>query len=123
MNPPSFFASVTPVSIFTTDCYTPNSGDGDSYCMDSLLGGIAHDRANGYRCIMWDNVESNADGDTRITHDDNGDISTCAKKHAFPTNTKFKVNIRLSQTPKGWFHGSMASPEITLSSTGAVTNL
>ena len=124
VNPPSFFASVTPVSIFTTDCYTPGSGDADSYCMDSLLGGIAHDRGNGYRCIMWDNVESNTDSDTRITHGDgNGDISTCAKKHAFPTNTKFKVNIRLSQTPKGWFHGRMASPEITLSSTGAVTNL
>ena len=124
VNPPSFFASVTPVSIFTTDCYTPNSGDGDSYCMDSHNGGIAHDRGSGYRCIMWDNVESNTDSDTRITHGDgNGDISTCAKKHAFPANTKFKVDIRLSQTPKGWFHGRMASPEITLGSTGSVTNL
>jgi hypothetical protein len=122
INPPSFFASVTPVSIFTTDCYTPNSGDGDSYCMDSHNGGIAHDRGSGYRCIMWDNVESNTDGDTRITQG-GSDVSTCAKKHAFPVNTKFKVNVRLSQTPKGWFHGRMASPEITLSTTGSVTNL
>jgi hypothetical protein len=122
INPPSFFASVTPVSIFTTNCYTPNSGDGDSYCMDSHIGGIAHDRGEGYRCIMWDNVESDTDGDTRITQG-GSDISTCAKKHAFPANTKFKVNVRLSQTPKGWFHGRMASPEIELSSTGSVTNL
>lgn len=124
INPPAFFASITPVSIYTTACDVRYNGDGDSYCMDSHLGGMAVDRDGGYRCILWDNTESNTDADQRITNGDgNGDVSTCAKKHAFPNNTKFRISVRLSQTPKGWFHGRMSSPEISLTSTGGVTLL
>ena len=124
INPPSFFASITPVSIFTTECDVRYNGDGDSYCLDSHVGGMAVDRDGGYRCILWDNTESNTDTDQRITNGDgNGDVSTCAKKHAFPSNTKFRISVRLSQTPKGWFHGRMSSPEITLGTTGTVSTL
>jgi hypothetical protein len=124
VNPPSFFASITPVSIFGTACDVRYNGDGDSYCMDSHMGGMAVDRDGGYRCILWDNVESDTDNDTRITQEfGNGDVSTCAKKHAFPANTKFKINVRLSQTPKGWFHGRMSNPEILLESVGGVNLL
>jgi hypothetical protein len=124
VNSPSFFASITPVSFVTTLCDTRYNGDGNGYCMDSSSGGVAVDRDGGYRCIMWDNTESNTDTDERITNGDgNGDVSTCAKKHAFPANTKFKVNVRLSQTPKGWFHGRMNSPEISLATTGGVNYL
>lgn len=124
VNSPSFFASVTPVSLVTTSCDTRWNGNGDGYCMDSAFGGVAVDRDGGYRCIMWDNTESNSDNDERITFGDgNGDESTCAKKHAFPANTKFKVNVRLSQTPKGWFHGRMNSPEISLATTDGINYL
>ena len=124
VNSPSFFASITPVSFVTTSCDTRYNGDGNGYCMDSASGGIAVDRDGGYRCIMWDNTESNTDNDEMITSgDSNGDVSTCAKKHAFPANTKFKVNVRLSKTPKGWFHGRMNSPEISLATTGGVNFL
>jgi hypothetical protein len=124
VDPPSFFASVTPVSLHTTACDVRYNGDGDSYCMDSHMGGMAVDRDGGYRCILWDNTESNTDTDQRITNGDgNGDVSTCAKKHAFPNNTKFRVSVRLSQTPTGWFHGRMSNPEISLTSTGAVSLL
>ena len=121
---PSFFASITPVSFATTTCDTNYNGDGNGYCMDSDSGGIAVDQGGGYRCIMWDNTESNLDSDEKITSgDQNGDVSTCAKKHAFPANTKFKVNVRLKQTPKGWFHGRMNSPEISLTTTDGINYL
>ena len=124
INSPSFFASVTPVSFTTTTCDTNFNGDGNGYCMDSDTGGVAVDRDGGYRCIMFDNTESNTDSDEKITYNDgNGDVSTCAKKHAFPANTKFKVNVRLKQTPKGWFHGRMNSPEISLTTTNGVNYL
>ena len=121
---PSFFASVTPVSFKTTTCDTNFNGDGKGYCMDSESGGVAVDRDGGYRCIMFDNTESNTDSDEKITYNDgNGDESTCAKKHAFPDDTKFKVNVRLKQTPKGWFHGRMNSPEISLTTANGVNSL
>jgi hypothetical protein len=122
INSPSFFASVTPVSIVTTTCNTVSNIGADGYCMDSDTGGVAVDRDAGYRCIMWDNTESNSDGDEIITSG-GGDVSTCAKKHAFPANTKFKVNVRLKQTPKGWFHGRMNTPEISLTTTNGVNSL
>ena len=122
INSPSFFASVTPVSIFTTTCNTSENIGSDGYCMDSDTGGVAVDRDAGYRCIMWDNTESNTDIDEIITSG-GGDVSTCAKKHAFPANTKFKVNVRLKQTPKGWFHGRMNSPEISLTTANGVNSL
>ena len=124
VNSPSFFASVTPVSFTTTTCDTNSNGDGDGYCMDSESAGVAVDRDGGYRCIMFDNTESNTDSDEKITYNDgNGDVSTCAKKHAFPANTKFKVNVRLKQTPKGWFHGRLNSPEISLTTANGVNSL
>ncbi len=123
INSPSFFASVTPVSIVTTTCNTIENIGSDGYCMDSDTGGVAVDRDAGYRCIMWDNTESNSDSDEIITSGVPGDVSTCAKKHAFPANTKFKVNVRLKQTPKGWFHGRMNSPEISLTTTDGINYL
>jgi hypothetical protein len=119
---PSFFASVTPVSIVETTCNTIENIGTDGYCMDSDAGGVAVDRDGGYRCIMWDNTESNTDIDEIITSG-GGDVSTCAKKHAFPANTKFKVNVRLKQTPKGWFHGRLNSPEISLTTANGVNSL
>jgi hypothetical protein len=92
--------------------------------MDGGWGGIAKDRDDGYRCILWDNVESPTDADTRITFGDgNGDVSTCAKKHAFPAGIKFELKVRLSQTPAGWFHGRMSDPSISISTVSGVTSL
>jgi hypothetical protein len=130
LNSPSFFASITPTEIRNTTCDVRYNGDqslsatGDGYCMDSSTGGVAVDRDGGYRCVMFDNEESDTDGDRRITSGGGStDIATCAMKHAFPEDVKFKINVRLSKTPAGWFHGRMSAPEITLSESNGVTNL
>jgi hypothetical protein len=43
------------------------------------------------------------------------DEGSCALKQAFPSNLKFKVVARLSQSPTGWFHGRVRSPDIQIS--------
>ena len=130
LSPPSFFASITPTEIRRTTCNVPTNisptlaATGDGYCMDTATGGVAVDRDGGYRCIMFDNEESDTDTDRMITSGGGStDIATCAMKHAFPDDVKFKINVRLSLTPAGWFHGRMSDPDITLSETNGVTNL
>ena len=44
------------------------------------------------------------------------DDGSCALKQAFPTDTKFKLVVRLSQSPTGWFHGRVKSPNIKIES-------
>jgi hypothetical protein len=36
----------------------------------------------------------------------------CLLQHAFPSNQQFKVSLRLSEEPTGWFHGRMKSPTV-----------
>jgi hypothetical protein len=130
MGSPSFFASITPTEIRNTTCDVRYNGDqslvatGDGYCMDSSRGGVAVDRDGGYRCIMFDNQESDTDTDRMITSGGSStDVSTCAMKHAFPDDVKFKINVRLSKAPAGWFHGRLSAPEITLSESNGVTRI
>lgn len=111
----SVFVSVTPTSIKTsTGCTVVSNGQ----CMDDALGSVAKDQDDGYRCVLWDSVESGSDGDNVITA---GDTSTCALKHGFPENVKMKVVLRLSSSPGGWIHGRIADPVITFETSGANT--
>jgi hypothetical protein len=42
----------------------------------------------------------------------------CLMPHAFPQDYRFKVALRLSQEPSGWFHGRMKDPNIAVTSLG-----
>jgi hypothetical protein len=111
----SVFVSVTPTSIkMSTGCSVVNNGQ----CMDDANGSVAVDQDGGYRCILWDSLESASDGDNVIT---GADSSTCALKHGFPTNVKMKVQLRLSSSPGGWIHGRIADPLVTFETSGSNT--
>ena len=51
------------------------------------------------------------------------DEGSCALKQAFPSNTRFKVVTRLSQSPTGWLHGRVKSPDISISQVSNYTKI
>jgi len=110
----SFFASVTPVSLFQTGCTTQSNGT----CMDTFreeagtggkttigFAGVAADQDGGFNCVNW------------------GENSKCALKHAFPAGAKFAVKVRLSTSPSGWLHGRMQDPVASIDRTNNVTTV
>jgi hypothetical protein len=100
----TFFASITPVNIFQTECDVRYNGT----CMDQYreevrsglqtigFAGVAADQDKGFRCQNW------------------GEDSKCALKRAFPAGSKFAVQVRLSTTPTGWLHGRMQDPTASI---------
>ncbi|NDA81325.1 MAG: hypothetical protein EBX92_09480, partial [Actinobacteria bacterium] len=40
----------------------------------------------------------------------------CARRHAFPSDARFAIKVRLSQSPKGWLHGRISKPEVQINS-------
>ncbi len=42
------------------------------------------------------------------------DEGFCASKQPFPANFRFKLKVRLSQSPTGWFHGRLKAPNIEI---------
>lgn len=44
----------------------------------------------------------------------NSKLGTCLERKALPTDKRFYVTVRLSQTPVGWLHGRLSSPEVTI---------
>jgi hypothetical protein len=110
----SFFASVTPVSIFQTTCDARING----HCMDTFreevgldgkttlgFAGVAADQDAGIRCVNW------------------GENGKCALKHAFPAGVKFALKIRLSTSPSGWLHGRMQDPVASIDRVNNVTTI
>lgn len=47
----------------------------------------------------------------------------CALRQSFPANVRFKLLARLSQSPIGWLHGRLRSPEIKVSPIGNGVNI
>jgi hypothetical protein len=47
----------------------------------------------------------------------------CAQKEAFPANYRFYVKIRLTLMPTGWLHGRISDPNITITTSGKVSEL
>ena len=47
----------------------------------------------------------------------------CAQKEAFPANYRFYMKIRLTLTPTGWLHGRISDPNISITTTGKVSEL
>ena len=42
----------------------------------------------------------------------------CARRHAFPSEARIYIKAKLSQTPRGWMHGRISKPTVTLTSLG-----
>ena len=38
----------------------------------------------------------------------------CARRHAFPSNARLYIKVRLSQSPIGWMHGRISNPAISI---------
>jgi hypothetical protein len=51
------------------------------------------------------------------------DDGACALKQAFPTDSTFKVVARLSQSPTGWLHGRVKSPDIQITQVSNYTKV
>jgi len=51
------------------------------------------------------------------------DVGLCALRQAFPEGYRFKVEVRLGDSPTGWFHGRLINPQIGLTSVNGITNL
>lgn len=109
----TFFANITPVSIYQTACDPQYNGT----CMDDYveetvdgrtrvsLHGAAADQQGGFRCHNW------------------GENSRCALKHAFPAGARFAIKVRLSTTPTGWLHGRLKDPKASITRSDNVTTV
>ena len=47
----------------------------------------------------------------------------CAQKEAFPANYRFYIKIRLTLMPSGWLHGRISDPNISITTSGNVSEL
>ena len=109
----TFFANITPVSIYQTTCNVQTNGTClDQYVEESVNGGtqvrfkgVAADQDAGYRCHNW------------------GENAKCALKHAFPADARFAIKVRLSTTPTGWLHGRMKNPKASITRADNVTTV
>jgi len=109
----SFFANITPVSMYQTTCDPQYNGTCiDDYVEETTNGrtrvgfrGAAADQDGGFRCHNW------------------GENAKCALKHAFPPNARFAIKVRLSTTPTGWLHGRMKDPKANITRTDNVTTV
>ncbi len=109
----TFFANITPVSMYQTTCDPQYNGTCiDDYVEETVDGrtkvsfrGAAADQDGGFRCHNW------------------GENAKCALKHAFPSNARFAIKVRLSTTPTGWLHGRMKDPKASISRTDNVTTV
>ena len=109
--PRSFFANITPVSIFQTSC----DPQYDGHCMDTYyedpdtgtvrFAGVAADQGGGFRCQNW------------------GENGKCALKHAFPAGVRFALKVRLRAVPSGWLHGRLTDPSASIVTADGVTTV
>lgn len=104
------FASITPVMFRDVECDERYNGRCMDGSQDQDNSGVAVDIDNGFRCILWDQVDGNGDG--KIYADTPGDRTICALKRSFPEGVRFTLRARLASEPGGWLHGRMDAPEI-----------
>jgi hypothetical protein len=110
----TIFASVTPVMFRDVECDERYNGRCMDGGQDQDNAGVAIDMDNGFRCILWDQVDGNGDG--KIYADAPGDRTICALKRSFPEGIRLSLKARLASEPGGWLHGRMDAPEIIFDS-------
>ncbi len=47
------------------------------------------------------------------------DDGFCAMRETFPSDVRFKISVRLSQSPTGWLHGRLKSPKVEIKEIGS----
>lgn len=47
----------------------------------------------------------------------------CALRQRIPTDVRFRLKVRVSQSPSGWFHGRLTDPTITVAKRGSGVEL
>jgi len=75
--------------------------DGRTRGQFGLGGGSGTDSQSGSDCRMRGNYQGKG---------------ICMNRRAFSRDMKFKLVVRLAQTPKGWLHGRMAQPDVVFAS-------
>ena len=110
--PRSFSATITPVTMFQTDCppaatlcrngWVAESQDGKSI---KNFNSAAWDQDNGYYCRSW------------------GENEKCTLPRAFPADTRFTVKVKLSTSPSGWLHGRLQDPVASIFRANKVTTV
>lgn len=88
-------SSKTTCSPRRTYVWEPN--DGRTRGQFGLGGGSGTDSQSGSDCRMRGNYQGKG---------------ICMTRRAFSRDMKFKLVVRLAQTPKGWLHGRMAQPDV-----------
>lgn len=98
-----FGAVVNPVRLVPYSCSQPICSPGYSLHPDGITSGFGygHGRENGQDCVMT--------GMNPLT----GGL-TCAERRSFTSSVVYYLSVRLSQSPRGWLHGRLNSPEVTI---------
>ena len=95
------------------------------YCSDDCRNGLRYNSAMN----SWE-LQGAGDGAewkktcVAIGETDSATLNaSCLERKAFPSDARFYVTLRLSQTPVGWLHGRLSTPEVSITSTesGATT--
>jgi hypothetical protein len=96
-------AVVSPVETVPWECQGVLCSQGYSPHDDGKTSGFQYGqgREDGLDCVMT--------GVNPLT-----DEMTCAKRKAFTPAVRYYVTVRLSQSPKGWLHGRLNEPQISI---------
>lgn len=121
-----FTAGVTPVVMTTRRCDAVQTWTLDNPCTPGDYPCIANCAAYGVPEGFSGSVENYGNADTSdcvMTGNVNKTAATveCANRKPSPTDVKYYLTVRLSQSPQGWLHGRLSEPDITISEiTGGV---
>lgn len=114
-----FGAEIIPIEIVSDPC-VPNNGWGENCDEDEGLG---------FYEVPITEIEYDKDGNElpretriglagRVSSTGNDCMvlaqNQCAKRHAFPGESRFALKVRLSQSPKGWLHGRISKPSVAI---------
>jgi len=96
-------AVVSPVEMVPWECQGSLCSPGFNPQPDGKTYGFQYGqgRTEGLDCVMT--------GTNPLTG-----AMTCAKRKAFTPSVRYYVSVRLSQSPKGWLHGRLNEPQITI---------
>jgi hypothetical protein len=85
------------ITCFPRRTYVWEPKDGRMRGQFGLGGGSGTDSESGSDCRMRGNYQGKG---------------ICMNRRAFTRDMKFRLAVRLAQTPKGWLHGRMAQPDV-----------
>ena len=118
-----FGVEIHPIELVTDICF-PNQGS-DASCEQN--------QGPGFYDVPITNIEYDEDGNELPRETRRGLASRvssssfdcivlaqdqCARRHAFSSNARLYLKVKLSQSPKGWLHGRISKPNVAINSLG-----